>query len=103
MNSVTSSAFMTEIIQNGGAICQPVWIYVLFAFIISLVALSLAFVYGNFAYGIVNFLAHLVSLIICAIIIWLVCTYISNTLAWIIVIIIALLQLLALAGYLLNA
>lgn len=103
MNSTTSSAFVNEIMQSGGAICQPVWVYVIFAFIMALVALGLAFVYGNTAYGIVNFLAHLITLIICAIIIWLICSYVNNTLAWIIVIIIVLLQLLALAGYLINA
>lgn len=84
--------------MNIQGICRPVYVYAAVAFIIAILALITGIFLSGIANGVASFIANVIWIIICSIILWLICKF-SVTAAWIITLLIILLNLLAIAGF----
>lgn len=80
-------------------LCTPIIVYLVIAGIISLVGLALGIMFKGLFQSLVNLLINIGIMIICSIILYLICRFAGPIFSWIIVIIIAILQLLAIAGF----
>jgi len=83
-------------------LCTPIKVYLVLAILIALVSLALGLFFKGLAQSLISMLANIVWMLICCVILWLICRFAGNIFAWIVVIIIAILQLLALAGYMIG-
>lgn len=79
--------------------CTPVKVYMILAAIITLISLVLGIFFQGLIPSLISLLVSIAWMIICTIILLLICKYAGKLIPWIIVIIIAIIQLLMIGGY----
>ncbi|AYV81980.1 MAG: hypothetical protein Homavirus1_10 [Homavirus sp.] len=70
---------------SGLQMCTPVYVYVIISIIMALCGLSMAISYNTVSSGIVTLIGHLILIVICAVLLWLVCNIptVGYALAWV--------------------